>query len=101
MLEKLPASVGHALQPHRAGLEKVLFNKTGPRPSWSKLQLSSVAFANHGPLPARYTLDGDSISPPLHWQGVPSRAAMLVLIVEDADSPAPEPLVHAVAVDID
>jgi Raf kinase inhibitor-like YbhB/YbcL family protein len=101
MLEKLPESLGHALQGQRAGLDKILFNKVDLRNGMGKLQLSSLAFADHAPLPARYTADGEAISPPLHWQGVPDIAAMLVLIVEDADSPTPEPLVHAVAVDID
>jgi Raf kinase inhibitor-like YbhB/YbcL family protein len=101
MLEKLPESVGHALQGQRAGLHKILFNRIDLRNGMGKLQLSSLAFADHAPLPARYTADGESISPPLHWQGVPDTAAMLVLIVEDADSPTPEPFVQAVAVDID
>jgi Raf kinase inhibitor-like YbhB/YbcL family protein len=101
MLEKLPESAGRALQRQRAGLEKILFNRIDPRPGMGKLQLSSVVFADHAPLPPRYTCDGEAISPPLHWQGIPSMTAMLVLIVEDADSPTPEPLVHAIAVDID
>jgi phosphatidylethanolamine-binding protein (PEBP) family uncharacterized protein len=32
-----------------------------------------------GPLPARYTCDGTSTSPALHWQGVPEGTAELVL----------------------
>jgi len=32
-----------------------------------------------GPLPARYTCDGKSTSPALHWQGVPEGTAELVL----------------------
>jgi phosphatidylethanolamine-binding protein (PEBP) family uncharacterized protein len=31
---------------------------------------------------------------------VPAAAASLILIVEDADSPTPQPLVHAIAVDL-
>src|SRR5205085_8174753 len=34
------------------------------------------------------------------WQGVPPEAASLVLIVEDADAPTSEPLVHAIVVDL-
>ena len=41
------------------------------------------------------------ISPPLRWKSVPTAATSVVLIVEDADSPTAEPLVHAIAVDID
>jgi Raf kinase inhibitor-like YbhB/YbcL family protein len=49
----------------------------------------------------QYTADGEGTSPPLSWRGLPPGTEALVLIVEDADSPTPEPLVHAIAVDID
>ena len=101
MLEKLPESVGHALQGRRAGLEKILFNKLDLRAGVAKLEVSSLAFADYGPIPVQFTADGEAISPPLAWRGVPGAAASLALIVEDADSPTPEPLVHVIAVDID
>ena len=101
MLEKLPDSVGHALQGRRAGLEKILFNTLDLREGTARLELSSLAFADHGPIPARFTADGDGVSPPLQWRNVPAHATTLALIVEDADSPTGEPLVHAIAVDID
>jgi phosphatidylethanolamine-binding protein (PEBP) family uncharacterized protein len=37
----------------------------------------------------------------LQWIGVPPSAASLVLIVEDADAPTPQPLVHAIVVGLD
>lgn len=101
MLEKLPDALGHMLQGQRAGLEKILFNRIDLRSGVAKLEVSSLAFADHAPIPERYTADGEGISPPLQWRGVPEAATTLVLIVEDADSPTPEPLVHAIAVDID
>lgn len=101
MLEKLPQAIGHALQGQRAGLEKILFNKLDLRNGTAQLELSSVAFVDHGPLPRRFTADGEGASPPLKWSGVPAAAVTLALIVEDADSPTPEPLVHAIAVDIE
>jgi Raf kinase inhibitor-like YbhB/YbcL family protein len=64
------------------------------------IELESQAFAMDQPLPRRYTADGEGISPPLSWSGVPAQATSLVLIVEDADAPAPHPLVHAIAVDL-
>lgn len=100
MLEKLPEAVGHALRHTRAGLDKIAFNHSGLRAGLGALGLSSLAFADHMPIPERYTADGDGLSPPLSWQGVPGNAASLVLIVEDADSPTPQPLVHAIAVDL-
>jgi Raf kinase inhibitor-like YbhB/YbcL family protein len=101
MLEKLPEAIGHALQGQRAGLEKILFNKIDLRNGTAQIEVSSLAFADHALLPARFTADGDGVSPPLQWRGVPESATSLALIVEDADSPTPEPLVHAIAVNID
>ena len=100
MLEKLPDMIGHALRDVRAGLDQIVFNNSGLRSGMASLQVGSLAFADHAPIPARYTADGEGVSPPLHWSGVPAAAASLVLIVEDADAPTPRPLVHAIAVDL-
>ena len=67
----------------------------------TEVVLGSLAFADHAPIPARYTADGAGVSPPLQWHGVPSAAAALLLIVEDADAPTPNPLVHAIVVGLD
>jgi hypothetical protein len=101
MLEKLPPVVGHVLRDRRAGLEKIAFNRSGLRTGQGLLQLSTLAFADHAPIPARYTADGEGVSPPLQWHGVPAEADSLVLIVEDADAPTGEPLVHAIVVGLD
>ena len=100
MLEKLPDVIGHVLRDRRAGLDQIAFNNAGLRSGMAVLQVSSLAFADHAPIPARYTADGEGLSPPLQWTGVPANAASLVLIVEDADAPTPHPLVHAIAVDL-
>lgn len=100
MLEMLPGVLGHALSDVRAGLDKTLFQNSGLRAGMASLTLGSLAFGDHAPIPARYTADGDGISPPLHWSGVPANATALALIVEDADSPTPQPLVHALLVDL-
>lgn len=101
MLRKLPDAVGHALQGRRAGLEKILFNRIDLRTGVAQLEVTSLAFADHTPIPMQYTADGEGLSPPLAWRGVPPNAGSLALIVEDADSPTAEPLVHAIAVDIE
>lgn len=98
MLEKLPPAVGHVLRDRRAGLDKIVFNRSGLRTGMGLLQLSSLAFVDHGPIPERYTADGEGVSPPLDWTGVPREADSLVLVVEDADAPTGEPLVHAIVV---
>ena len=97
MLEKLPDAIGEALGDIRAGLANTMFNDVGLRQGMGMIVLSSLAFADHAPMPDKYTADGSGLSPPLHWSGVPASATEVVLIVEDADSPTPQPLVHAIA----
>jgi len=98
MLENLPDFVGHALRDQRAGLDQIAFNRLPLRGGQGAIAVASLAFADHAPLPANCTADGDGRSPPLHWSGVPAAASSVVLIVEDADSPTPHPLVHAIAI---
>ena len=100
MLEKLPDAIGHVLRGQRAGLEKTAFQSVDLRAGMAQIVVTSLAFADHAPIPARYTADGAGVSPPLQWRGVPPGAASLVLIVEDADAPTPHPLVHAIVVDL-
>ena len=100
MLEKLPQVVGHVLREQRAGLDKIVFNQVKTGAGTAALSVRSLAFADHAPIPAIYTADGEGHSPPIEWTGVPAGAASLVLIVEDADSPTPQPLVHAIVADL-
>jgi hypothetical protein len=53
------------------------------------LTLTSTVFAGGGQIPSKYTCDGQDISPPLAWSGVPAAAKSLVLIVDDPDAPDP------------
>ncbi len=53
------------------------------------LSIRSTAFEPNGPIPARFTCEGDDVSPPLEWSGVPDGAKSLVLIVDDPDAPDP------------
>jgi Raf kinase inhibitor-like YbhB/YbcL family protein len=98
MLEKLPDVIGHALHGVRAGLDAIVFNTLGLREGMASIAVSSLAFADHAPLPSRYTADGEGVSPPLQWSGLPAGTVSAVLLVEDADSPTPSPLVHAIVV---
>jgi Raf kinase inhibitor-like YbhB/YbcL family protein len=99
MLEHLPSAVGHAIRGIRAGLEETAYHDEGLEAP-ETITLESSAFADEGRIPKTFTLDGEGISPSLSWRGVPSEAQSLVLIVEDADSPTPMPLVHALVWDL-
>ena len=50
------------------------------------LRLQSPAFAHDGQLPPRHTADGDDLSPPLEWSGVPEGTKELILICDDPDA---------------
>ena len=101
MLEKLPESVGHALINQRAGMEHVVYNLLQRERTSARLSISSPTFQFNGTLPSRYTADGLGLSPPLEWDAVPTGAGSIAILVEDADSPTPHPLVHAIVVGID
>ena len=53
----------------------------------SIFQLSSKTFSNNSFIPRRHTLDGDNLSPPLSWRGIPRDAVALTLIMYDPDAP--------------
>lgn len=41
--------------------------------------LNSPAFTDGSPIPARYTHDGEDVSPPLEWSGAPEGTRGYVL----------------------
>jgi Raf kinase inhibitor-like YbhB/YbcL family protein len=53
------------------------------------LTLTSPAFEPMGGIPKRHTCDGEDLSPPLAWSGVPAGTKTLVLVVDDPDAPDP------------
>jgi Raf kinase inhibitor-like YbhB/YbcL family protein len=58
------------------------------------LIIRSPAFSNGQPIPRRHTGDGEDLSPPLSWSGIPASARELAMIVDDPDAPTKEPWVH-------
>jgi Raf kinase inhibitor-like YbhB/YbcL family protein len=54
------------------------------------MTLTSLAFKQDGQIPSQYTCEGDDISPPLAWNGVPEGTKSLVLIIDDPDAPDPK-----------
>jgi Raf kinase inhibitor-like YbhB/YbcL family protein len=99
MLEKIPAGVGRALRKVRAG-QDMLVGDRAELAAPQSIDLSSPEFADGEPIPARYTADGEKVSPPLAWSNIPEGTRSLTLIVEDPDAPAPQPLVHLLAFDL-
>jgi len=49
--------------------------------------VTSAAFKNEGDIPARYTCDGEELSPPLNVEDIPEGTVTLALIMEDPDAP--------------
>lgn len=53
------------------------------------MKLTSTAFAPGGEIPARYTCEGQDVSPPLTWRDAPATTQSVALIVDDPDAPDP------------
>jgi phosphatidylethanolamine-binding protein (PEBP) family uncharacterized protein len=49
-------------------------------------RLTSPDFPAGGPIPSRYTCDGEDESPALAWEGAPAGTETLALIVDDPDA---------------
>lgn len=58
------------------------------------LEISSSAFDWGGPIARRYAKDGDDVSPPLSWSGVPEGTRQLALVCHDPDAPLPDGFTH-------
>ncbi len=55
----------------------------------TELSVSSPSFSPHGPIPPKYTCDGEDTSPALVWSDVPAATKSFAVIVEDPDAPDP------------
>ncbi|MBS1239830.1 MAG: YbhB/YbcL family Raf kinase inhibitor-like protein [Proteobacteria bacterium] len=51
------------------------------------MQLSISAFTGDAPIPARFTCDGDNVSPALEWSDPPAGTRSYALVVDDPDAP--------------
>jgi len=58
------------------------------------ITVRSMAFEPDGPIPQKYTADGENISPPLEWLDLPPGTREVAVIVDDPDAPTPKPWVH-------
>jgi Raf kinase inhibitor-like YbhB/YbcL family protein len=51
------------------------------------LAVTSPAFGEGEEIPVEFTCDGDDVSPPLLWSGVPDGTAEMAVILTDPDAP--------------
>jgi len=51
------------------------------------ITVKSSAFENEGMIPGKYTCDGEDISPPISWEGIPEGTKSIALISDDPDAP--------------
>jgi Raf kinase inhibitor-like YbhB/YbcL family protein len=49
--------------------------------------LQSSAFDHGGPIARRHSCEGEDLSPPLFWSGLPEGTRSLALLVDDRDAP--------------
>jgi Raf kinase inhibitor-like YbhB/YbcL family protein len=59
-----------------------------PDPSQSGFRIESSAFKEGAFIPARFSCQGENVSPPLKWTDPPAGTRSLALIVDDPDAPA-------------
>jgi len=65
-----------------------------PAEPGANMSISTTAFADGQPIPEKYTVEGEDVSPALSWSDLPPGTKQLALIVDDPDAPTPEPWVH-------
>ena len=64
------------------------------------LSIRSGAFEGHGQIPERHTTDGEDVSPPLEWSGVPEGTQAFAVVCHDPDAPLVDGFTHWVAYNI-
>lgn len=52
-----------------------------------QMEVRSAAFEHNQQIPQKYTCDGEDVSPPLTFVGLPTETKSLALIVDDPDAP--------------
>ena len=60
----------------------------------SPMQLTSSAFADAGPIPARHTGEAEDLSPALSWSDAPEGTRSFAVICHDPDAPLVKPGVY-------
>lgn len=90
------AAIGRVTSSLRAGEETLILNQPAFAGVPTDIAVTSPAFKDGEPIPERYTVSGEEISPPLAWGNLPDGTREIVLIMEDYDVPLPKPVVHLI-----
>ncbi len=90
-MKERPVSIGSSSSRRvsAAVLSVVLAAGAGIVIAEDKMKLTSSAFGENQSIPKVYTCEGNDVSPPLSWSGIPLSAKSLALIVDDPDAPDP------------
>lgn len=95
-MDKAKKMAGKAMRPIHAGDDKLVLNSQEiaadrmPR----RIEVHSDAFDDNGVIPVKYSGEGQDVSPPLRWSGVPAEAREVVVLCEDPDAPMTKPFLH-------
>ena len=65
------------------------------------LKITSTSFVNDGPIPAKYSCEGEDVSPPLLISNIPSGTKSLAIILHDPDAPMKGGFTHWVVWNIE
>ncbi len=63
----------------------------------AELEIGSDAFSDHDRIPDRHTTEGEDVSPPLRWSGLPEGTRSIAVVVHDPDAPLVDGFTHWVA----
>lgn len=93
VLHGVATTVGRALRKARAGEDKLAANRLDTR-GLPRIDVTCPAFESGRAIPRHYAMQGENVSPPLRWSGVPPQAEEVVILCEDPDAPLFKPFVH-------
>ena len=82
-----PAATAPSARPTVAPQSATPTEAAEPSPASAPLRLTSTAFDEGEAIAEKYTCDGEDVSPPLNWTGLPEETLSVALIVDDPDAP--------------
>ena len=86
-----------AIIPLAAWVSAAAAEDAAKAPKTVSLEVRSSSFPSGGPIPRKYTKEGEDLSPALEWSGAPAAAKAFAVIMDDPDVPLANPFVHWVA----